>query len=59
MSWKDRIILALQIAGSVAKELGVPGAGIASSLVEIARAANAAHVEVTGKPIDLEKLHEV
>jgi len=52
VTWADRIMLALNIAGSIAKSLGVPGAGIASQFVAIAQAANQAHREATGKDID-------
>lgn len=52
MTWAEKIMLALSIAGSVAKSLGVPGAGLASQFVAIAQAANQAHKEVTGKDID-------
>lgn len=52
MTWAEKIMFALTIAGNIAKEVGVPGAGIAAQFVAIAQAANAAHKEATGKDID-------
>lgn len=52
MNWAEKIMLALNVAGSVAKMLGVPGATLAEQFLAIAQAANQAHKEATGKDID-------
>jgi hypothetical protein len=51
-------IAAELVSGVVPGPTGVL-AGFAAKLARIAQAANAAHIKITGEPIDLNKLHEV
>lgn len=52
----DELLLILQLASAAAQEFPNPavdaGASIASKLISIIQAANAAHQSVTGQPID-------
>lgn len=58
----DTILAGIEIASELIE--GIPGpvgalAALAEKLAKIGRAANAAHVKITGQPIDLTQLHEV
>ncbi len=58
----DQLLLYLDIAAEVLSAIPGPigaGALLADGFVKIAQKANAAHVALTGKPIDLSMLHEL
>lgn len=59
----QRILEIVSIAANMAKVVGIPGvtlgANIAGDLVAIAQKANQAHVELTGQPIDIDKLQPI
>jgi len=59
----DNILAFLEGGAAVISKLGVPevsaGAGLADYFLKIAQAAVKAHEATTGKPLDLNKLHNI
>lgn len=62
MKTLDSILQALEIAADIGTAMPGPigiGSALAAKLIAIAEAAAQAHLNITGQPIDLAKLHVI